>query len=181
MQVPFDVSVSAGEEGVRRYLEASTAYLASVHHRRRMVFDFPDIRKNCPACTGVGCARWKGYYTRGMQDAGLSYFGAVVIRTGECRRFGIQFSMLPDFLLPYRKLTRPSVAALKEARRRTPKLQDAIDTLFPPWCERLYLPCSTAQDSLRAAKRLLCPHKIPYTAGGGSPYAFLNNQVQVSA
>lgn len=149
MQIPLPVLVSNGVSGVKAYLAASDAYLESTKHHRRMLFKFPDIHAECPICHDAACAHWKGYYTRSMQDPELCRIGPVVIRYGRCRRFKIEFSFLPDFLVPRRRLSLPTIAALKEAMRSQTSTQAAIDAVVSPWSEAHYIPVSTAHSALR--------------------------------
>jgi hypothetical protein len=66
-----------------------------------MDFDFIDIRKACPVCSQSACAIWKGYYSRHFYCPILEYNGRIWIRKGLCKTLEINFSMLPDFCIPY--------------------------------------------------------------------------------
>ena len=73
-----------------------------------MEYSFPDLGKSCLLCNGIGCARWKGYFTRNWL---CGYFGSsrpIVIHVGSCKRLGRDFSYFPDFLIPGKRLSRKS-------------------------------------------------------------------------
>lgn len=162
MQIHLPIFTTNGFSGVETYIAASNNYLNSTHHRRKMEYVFPNIHEQCPLCSASGCARWKGYYTRCMQDSTLSLLQKIVIRYGRCQRYRIEFSFLPDFLMPRRRLSIPTVSALSRAAKGTQtKLQSAIDTVISPWREDLYLPCSTVYNSLNAFITLLKTRYAP--------------------
>ena len=149
MQIPLPIFVKSGLAGMKIYVAASDAYLLSTLHRKSMSFNFPEIRLDCPVCHGSSCARWKGYYIRIMQDATLAVLGPIVIRYGRCMRLKTEFSFLPDFLLPRRRLTIPTLSAMSDFLNvRSATLQQAVDVMISPWAEILYLPISTAHSSL---------------------------------
>ena len=117
-----------------------------------MAFDgWPDIHSRCPVCEATGCAIYRGYYERFMVCHELEVApGRVAIRTGYCKKTGRRFSLLPDFLIPYRRMSRFSFIALREARARTgSSVLDAIDALTADLGEEFYLPLSTAYSCLK--------------------------------
>jgi hypothetical protein len=135
-----------------KYLAASDTYLAHPGHRRSMPFEgWPDIHDRCPVCAATGCATYRGYYRRLMVCHELEVApGPVAIRTGYCRSTRRRFSLLPDFLVPYRRLSRFSFAALFEARTRPgARMLDAIDAVTEGLGEEFYLPLSTAYSCLK--------------------------------
>lgn len=83
----------------------------------------------------------------------MEFQGWLVIRTGFCRREGRRFALLPDFVLPRRRISRMGAARLLECHRSTQgRLQAAIDE----WKDGLneeeyYFPRSTAWSYLKLA------------------------------
>lgn len=76
--------------------------------------------------------------------------GPVAVRTGYCRSRRRRFSLLPDFLIPYRRISRFALTALVEARLRPgARMSDAIDGLTGDLGEEFYLPLSTAYSCLK--------------------------------
>jgi len=115
-----------------------------------MVFDgWPDIHDRCPVCEMAACAVYRGYYQRLMVCHELEVGPSrVTIRTGLCKKTGRRFSLLPDFLIPYRRMSRFSFIALREARSGA-SVCDAIDALTADLGEEFYLPLSTAYSCLK--------------------------------
>jgi hypothetical protein len=149
MQIPLPIFSTNGLDGVRSYLAASEAYLDSTQHRRTMAYAFPAIHLECPICKRGGCARWKGYYTRGMQDAALATITPVIVRYGRCTWLKCEFSFLPDFLLPRRRITLPTIAAINEIlSSETTTIQSAIDRVVSVNVDAHYLPMSTVRSLL---------------------------------
>ena len=112
-----------------------------------MAFEgWPDIRRECPICGEAGCATFRGYYLRFMMCPELEIPpGLIAIRTGLCRSTGSRFSLLPDFLIRYRRLSRFGLATLREQRARPRvSLLQAIDALTADLGDEFYLPLSTA-------------------------------------
>lgn len=151
MQIPLPVFSAQGLDGLKKYIAASDSYLESKAHRRTMEFEFPDIQKQCPLCARSGCARWKGYYRRHVQDVALSFAGLLAIRYGRCRSLKSEFSFLPDFLIPRRRITIPTLAlvgnALCDSASMT--IQSAIDQVLAPEEESVVLSVSTVHTSLQ--------------------------------
>lgn len=83
----------------------------------------------------------------------MEFHGWLVIRTGLCRKGNRRFALLPDFVIPRRRISRLGVERLLECHRsRRGRLQDAIDE----WKDGLneeecYLPRSTAWSYLKLA------------------------------
>jgi hypothetical protein len=147
MIVTLPVASSLGLAGIKLYMGASDEYLASHSHRRKMNYPFLE---GCPVCLTARCApRWKGYYVRTIQD--ISYgFRRLVIRHGRCPYRKINFSLLPDFLLPHLRLTRRSIEVIAAGfRGEGVSMQAAVDTCFNPWNERNRVPVSTAHFAVR--------------------------------
>ena len=88
---------------------------------------FPEIKEKCPICGEADCARWKGYYLRNLNCFFLVYFGKVAIHCGECRDTGKNFSFLPDFMLPYRRISRLALMFLFNKLLEFGKLGKALD------------------------------------------------------
>lgn len=115
-----------------------------------MVFDsWPDIHGQCPVCGDSGCATFRGYYKRFMLCTELEVFSLIVIRTGFCKRHRQRFSLLPDFLIPYRRISRFSLQNFIDAKARKSKLTDVIDDMTGDLGEEFYLPLSTAYSYLK--------------------------------
>ena len=110
---------------------------------------WPAIQAQCPVCGGSGCAVYRGYYTRFLFCAELEFIGRVAVRTGFCRRRRYRFTVLPDFMIHRRRLSRFSQCELSESFRRQGRLQVAIDDLVAGLGEEFYLPLSTAYHYLQ--------------------------------
>ena len=99
----------------------------------------------CPCCSGVGCAIYRGYYTRFLFCPEMEFVGRLVIRTGYCRKQRRRFALLPDFLFPRRRISRLSQHALQDAfRLHSARMSQAIDELVANLGDEFYLPRSTA-------------------------------------
>jgi hypothetical protein len=108
-----------------------------------MAFPLPDIKTRCPICTKMGCARWKGYYSRGAFCPVQGLFERVAIHVGRCPAHRKDFSFLPELFIPYRQITKPSLSKFFEYWRRTQVLQKALDRL-PQADDRWIVSVSTA-------------------------------------
>ena len=162
MQIHLPIFANNGLSGVEKYIAASDKYLHSSVHYRKMDYEFPNIHQQCPICSAGHCARWKGYYARCLQDSSLGLFQKIAIRYGRCQWFKIEFSFLPDFLLPRRRVSIPTLDALISATKNDKtKLQTAIDDVISSWREDLYLPCSTVSHSINSFITLLKNQYIP--------------------
>ena len=107
--------------------------------------DWPNLAQLCPRCGGAACAVYRGYYTRLVFCPEMDFFGQLVIRTGYCKAKRQRFALLPDFLIPRRRISRLSHEALTAAFRLHPgRLTDAIDELIAGLGDEFYLPRSTA-------------------------------------
>jgi hypothetical protein len=111
-----------------------------------MAYDgWPDIQQDCPVCGKAECATFRGYYQRFMYCPELEVLGLIVIRTGYCRRQRFRFSLLPDFLIPHRRISRFSLNCFREARlKHGATIFTAIDDLVHGLNEEFDLPVSTA-------------------------------------
>lgn len=80
----------------------------------------------------------------------LEFFGLVVVRTGFCKSQKMRFSLLPDFLIPYRRISLFSLNRFAEAKSRPQtRVTDVIDELTCSLGEEFYLPLSTAYSYLK--------------------------------
>jgi len=105
---------------------------------------WPNLAERCLCCGRAGCAIYKGYYTRFLSCPELRFFGRVVIRTAFCRSTGIRFSLFPDFLIRYRRISRLSLEVLHRSRARGSRLLEFISTWTERMPESFDLPLSTA-------------------------------------
>lgn len=73
----------------------------------------------------------------------------LVIRTAYCKAADERFSLLPDFLIPRRRISRLSHQAFTAAfQLHRQRLTDAIDELIAGLGDEFYLPRSTAHSYL---------------------------------
>ncbi|CAN5580965.1 hypothetical protein BH10PLA2_BH10PLA2_28670 [soil metagenome] len=113
--------------------------------------NWPILAGHCPCCGQAGCAIYRGYYTRFVFCPEMEFVGRLAIRTGFCRRLRRRFALLPDFLIPRRRISRLSYQALREAALlHQERLLPAIDELIAGLGEEFYLPRSTAHSYLNA-------------------------------
>ena len=120
-----------------------------------MNFPFPNIKEKCLVC-GTSCgARWKGYYVR--QIVHDLYIGPVAIHVGHCFRNKQDFSYVPDFIIPGRKLSRPSFLYFLKTYYRTKKIKTSIDSLLINLGDDkdFHIPISTAYDWVYQSVRSL--------------------------
>jgi hypothetical protein len=122
---------------------------------RKVAFEYPDIHQRCPVCQGPFCAQWKGYYTRLLNDIGSRFLGYIAIRYGRCRREREIFSYLPDFLLPYRRLSKMSLVALIEGWKKHGRMRAAIDEVCNGVPEQFDIALSTAYSYFEYGARVL--------------------------
>ena len=165
MQISLPVFSVQGLDGIKAYVAASDSYLESTAHRRAMDFEFPQIQKQCPLCGREGCARWKGYSKRSVLDVGLSFAGPLVIRYGRCRCLKTEFSFLPDFLIPRRRLAISTLAMVRTALNTSSRItiQAAIDSVLPPEEESIRIPVSTMHATLQYLAWIMKIGHIPFT------------------
>ncbi len=117
-----------------------------------MVFDgWLDLRAACPICGCPGCAIYRGYYSRFLFCTELDFTGRLVIRTSFCKTRNIRFSLIPNFVLYRRRLSRLTHDRLREARAARATLMATIDDLLADLGEEFFLPLSTAHAYLRTA------------------------------
>jgi hypothetical protein len=110
-----------------------------------MGYEFwPNLAERCLCCGYARCAVYKGYYTRFLACPELVFHGLVVIRTALCRTLSVRFSLFPDFLIRYRRLSRLSLGVLQGFRARGSRLLDFISTWTERMPEAFDLPLSTA-------------------------------------
>jgi hypothetical protein len=111
-----------------------------------MVFDgWPVLGEGCPVCGGLGCAIYKGYYSRELYCPELEYLGPVAIRTGLCKSRKIRFTLMPEFLIRYKRISTFSYRQLHDCyREQGLRLQSTIDALLDGLGDEFYLPLSTA-------------------------------------
>ena len=94
-----------------------------------MSFPFPNVSQRCLLCGEAGCARWKGYFVRQVLCGDVGYAGPVAIHVGHCRQSKRDFSYVPDFLIPGRRLSRLSLKRFTENFAQTLSLKSSIDDL----------------------------------------------------
>lgn len=111
-----------------------------------MQYPFPELGTRCPLCDGAGCAVYRGYYRRLLCCPEMEHFGRIVIRTAFCRTRRVRFALLPDFVIPRRRISRLGVARLTEARLAPgcARMREAIDDWMEGLSDEFYLPLSTA-------------------------------------
>ena len=100
-----------GSSGINSYLKASAAYLGGATRSLELSL-FPQIASYCPVCQLQGCAKWKAYYSRKVYLSEQDYEGDLAIRYGTCKRAKVDFSFLPDFLIPWRKVGRITMTTI---------------------------------------------------------------------
>lgn len=115
-----------------------------------MIYPFPDLRARCLVCDRQSCAVYRGYYTRLLFCPELEVLGQIAIRTGYCKRRQIRFALLPDFLLPQKRISRFSLEVLEENfRSQRGQIRQAVDDLMAGLSDDFWLPISTAHSYLR--------------------------------
>ena len=117
-----------------------------------MVFDqWPVLSEGCPVCSQPSCAIYKGYYVRNLYCPELEYLGPVAIRTGLCKSREIRFTLMPEFLIRYKRISIFSFRQLHDSHRdQGLRLQAAIDALLEGLGDEFYLPLSTAYSYLQS-------------------------------
>jgi len=109
---------------------------------------WPNLAERCLCCGRSKCAVYRGYYTRWVSCPELRFFGRLVIRTALCRRTGTRFTLFPDFLIRYRRLSRLSLEWLHQNRSRRKRLLELISEWTEQMPEDFDLPLSTAYANL---------------------------------
>jgi hypothetical protein len=111
-----------------------------------MTYDgWPNLVEKCLNCGRPNCAIYKGYYKRFLFCPELEFRGVVIIRTALCKNKKVRYALMPEFILPRRRISRLSLELLVEKRAKYPnRLIDAIDELLEGLEEEFYLPISTA-------------------------------------
>ena len=110
---------------------------------------WPIIRDSCPICEAANCAIYRGYYSRFLFCSELEFTGRIVMRTGFCKSTQTRFSLMPEFILPRRRISLFSLQRLQEARSTHTTLLAAIDELTSDLDEEFFLPVSTAHSYLK--------------------------------
>jgi hypothetical protein len=72
----------------------------------------------------------------------------IAIRTGYCRQKKIRFSLLPDFVIHRRRVSRLTQDQLRLNQETKKNIQLAIDDLLEGLPEEFYFPLSTARSYL---------------------------------
>ena len=84
----------------------------------------------------------------------MEFLGQLVIRVGLCRKLNRRFALIPDFVIPRRRISRLGLARLNEHRgQRRGALIAAIDECMEGLGDEFYLPRSTAAGYLTLAVR----------------------------
>ena len=84
----------------------------------------------------------------------MEFWGRVVIRMGLCRTRGQRFALIPDFIIPRRRISRLGLERLREYHgQRSGDLSAAIDDCLEGLGEDFYLPRSTAASYLELTAR----------------------------
>lgn len=110
-----------------------------------MSFDgWPKIHLKCPVCCRAGCAVYRGYYLRFLFCTELEFTGRITHRTGFCKSTKTRFSLIPDFVLPRRRISLFTHKRLHDAAARRLTIFAAIDELTSDLGEEFFLPISTA-------------------------------------
>ena len=111
-----------------------------------MVYEaWPDLSARCLLCHTADCAIYRGYYTRYLFCPEMEFLGLLVIRTAYCKKFDVRFTLLPDFVIRYRRISRLSLERFYECFQSAGSdLKSAIDKLTEGLSEEFYLPLSTA-------------------------------------
>jgi hypothetical protein len=97
--------------------------------RSSMPFPFPAVGKKCLICAQSRCARWKGYFVRSLTCAALGRSGPIAVHVGHCKTEGRDFSYMPDFLVPGRRLSRPTLRRFVEVFAETGDIKKGIDDI----------------------------------------------------
>jgi hypothetical protein len=120
-----------------------------------MNFPFPNINKKCLVCGTICKARWKGYYVR--QIIHELYIGPIAIHVGHCFKNKKDFSYVPNFIIPGRKLSRPSFTLYLKTYCQTRNVKNCIDDLNfnQRDSEDLHIPLSTAYNWIYQSIRTL--------------------------
>jgi hypothetical protein len=75
----------------------------------------------------------------------MEFIGSLVIRTGYCKRQKIRFTLLPDFVIRYRRISRLSLERFHESYRGAGgRILPAIDSFTEGLGEEYCIALSTA-------------------------------------
>ena len=110
-----------------------------------MDFAFPDIKASCPICGEKGCAIWKGYYPRRVLCVKYKINEKVAIHVGRCQNKKKDFSFFPKILIPYVRVTRPTLGRLFKAWLKLTNVAEASESVTQEFSDDEWiLPFSTA-------------------------------------
>lgn len=118
----------AGIESVKQYLNASNQLKS--RNTKGFEFPFPEINKSCPVCRRAGCAKWHGYYYRNLMCVVLLYFDKVAIRRVYCSSTNKTSALIPDFIIPYRLISKISIIALLTNWFKSKSISNTVEKLF---------------------------------------------------
>lgn len=155
---------------IEKYLSASEEYYSSPPYTK-MVYPFPNISESCPLCGSNDCAIWKGYYGKRVLCCELEFSGKVAIRIGYCKRHKKYFTLLPSFLLPFRKLSKPTLSKLWKNYQELRDVRKAADSISEDLPDEFYIPYSTLYDAFYFLIALLRSKE--------RDYVYLENRVSV--
>ncbi len=116
-----------------------------------MIYEgWPNLQLQCPVCGFKNCAVYKGYYQRIYVCPEMEHFGSLTIRNGWCKNTNKRFALIPDFLIPRRRISKFGHELLLERYKiHKPKLQNAIDDWMEGLGDEFYLPLSTSRNYLK--------------------------------
>lgn len=97
--------------------------------RTAMPYPFPSTRQKCLLCHWGCGGRWKGYFVRRCLCGVTGFDGLIAIHVGHCKTQHCDFSYFPDFLIPGRRLSRPSWDKFVDDFQRTRTIAESIDEL----------------------------------------------------
>ena len=79
----------------------------------------------------------------------MEFIGWVVIHTGQCKTRKFRFALIPDFMIPRRRISRFGHQRLSEYYRKSAgNIQAAIDECLEGLGDEFYLPRSTVMSCL---------------------------------
>ncbi len=116
------------------------------------ILDLPfDFNGCCPLCGGIDCARFMGYYHRGVVDEKGTFYKAFptgrFLCTGKGMGFRVKhrtFSLLPYQLVPYSKYCLPFILKILKERYVTGRSVKAILDYLAGGRDSVYMDLSTS-------------------------------------
>lgn len=106
---------------------------------------WPELRQKCLLCGRPGCAIYRGYYTRYLFCPEMEFLGLITIRTAYCKRLDERFTLLPDFVIRYRRISRLSLLRFHECYRDSCwQIMSAIDAFTEGLGEEFCIALSSA-------------------------------------